>query len=415
MIKKRNPRVFSDTGFFSECVMDYSETQKKYMKRALDLAEKARGFTQPNPLVGAVIVRDGEIVGEGYHHRAGEPHAEINAISEAKSKAMGATMYVTLEPCAHYGKTPPCANALVRAGIKEVFIALEDPNPKVSGKGVAILQEAGIIVHTGLLREEAIRLNRIFLTNQIKRRAFIALKSAQSIDGKIGPPDGHPLKITSDASHYCAHLLRRDLGAVLVGVNTVIKDDPALNIRYDIPHPENSPVRIVIDPRLRLPLNGKIWHSSTAPVLIYTLKNVSSALKKRIESRGGNIVSLPDNEGKIDPLRIAVDLLERDICSVLIEGGAATLTEFFKAGLWDEYHCFIAPKFIGADGIGVFQKNMENNIEPFVLNAEQSVEICGEDTHIIYKNRQGVELCLPESSRKKAISGKSDVIHLVRR
>ncbi len=395
--------------------MDYTESQIKYMKRALDLAEKARGFTQPNPLVGAVIVKDGEIVGEGYHHRAGEAHAEINAISEAKSKAMGATMYVTLEPCAHYGKTPPCANAVVRAGIKEIFIALEDPNPKVNGKGITILEEAGINVHTGLLRDEAIRQNRVFLTNQIKKRAFIALKSAQSIDGRIGPADGRPLKITGDASHYRAHLLRRDYGAVLCGVNTLIKDDPSLNIRYNISHPENSPVRIVIDPHLRLPLSGKIWHSSAAPVLIYTLGNVSSALKKRIESRGGHIVSLPDKDGIIDPLRIAVDLLERNICSVLIEGGAATLTAFFNADLWDEYHCFIAPKFIGANGITVYRKSMENDDDAVVLNAEQSVEICEDDIRIIYKNRQGVELCLPESSKKKALSGKSDAIHLVRR
>ncbi|MBQ1251571.1 MAG: bifunctional diaminohydroxyphosphoribosylaminopyrimidine deaminase/5-amino-6-(5-phosphoribosylamino)uracil reductase RibD [Firmicutes bacterium] len=167
--------------------MEYTSEQISYMKRALELAEKARGFTEPNPLVGAVIVKDGEIVGEGYHKKAGTPHAEINAISDALHRAMGATMYVTLEPCSHYGKTPPCATALIRAGIKEVFIALEDPNPLVNGKGIKILEEAGIKVHTGLLRNEAIHQNRVFLTNQIKKRAYIALKSAQSIDGKSAP------------------------------------------------------------------------------------------------------------------------------------------------------------------------------------------------------------------------------------
>ena len=392
--------------------MEFTAEQKDYMRRALLLAEKARGFTEPNPLVGAVIVKDGAIVGEGYHHKAGEPHAEINAISAARNKTRGASMYVTLEPCAHYGKTPPCANAVVRAGIKEVFIALEDPNPKVDGRGIRILEEAGIAVHTGLMRREAIAQNRVFLTNQIKKRAFVALKSAQTIDGRIGPADGRPLIITGEEARRRGHFLRRDCGAVLIGVRTALKDDPSLNIRYDIDHPPDRPVRIVIDPQMRLPLTGKIWNGTKEPVLIYTLSDVSSSLRRKIEGMGGSIVSLPHENGVIDPLRLTVDLLERGICGVLVEGGAHTLTRFLEAGVWDEYHCFVAPKFLGTDGINVFDRPLK---ETLALNVSVSSELCGEDLHITYKNHSGVESCLPESLRKRDPSAESGVIHLVRR
>lgn len=392
--------------------MEFTAKDREYMKRALALAEKARGFTDPNPLVGAVIVKDGKIVGEGYHKKAGTPHAEINALSEALHCAMGAVMYVTLEPCSHYGKTPPCANALVRAGIKEVYIALEDPNPLVNGKGIAILQEAGIKVHTGLLREEAMLQNRVFLTNQIKKRAYIALKSAQSIDGKIGPEDGRPMTITGEEARKQGHLLRRDYGAVLVGRQTVEKDDPQLNIRYDIPHLENRPVRIVLDPHLRLSINNHVMNRSGGSVLIYTADEVSPTLHRKVRDGGGNIITLSDQSGNIDLERFSMDLYERGICAVLVEGGANTLTRFIKANLWDEYHCFIAPKFIGRDGINVFDGECG---EMLSLNSSCQCEPCGEDIHIIYRNQNGEKPCLRELSKKPERSGKSGGIRLVRR
>ena len=391
--------------------MEFTQEQISYMRRALALAEKARGFTEPNPLVGAVIVKDGKIVGEGYHKKAGTPHAEINALSDALQYAMGATMYVTLEPCSHYGKTPPCAKALVRAGIKEVFIALEDPNPLVNGKGIAILEEAGIKVHCGLLRDEAVRQNRVFLTNQVKKRAFIALKSAMTIDGCIGPKDGNPVSITCEESKKYGHLLRRDYGAVLVGRRTVEKDDPRLNIRYDIPHPENRPVRIVLDPHMRLPVTGKLLNGSE-PILIYTSDDVSSALRKKIEAKGGSIAELPGGEDGIDLLRFAVDLLERGICGVLVEGGADTLSRFLKQDLWDEYHCFIAPKLMGNGGISVFRGEPDDMLP---LNVVSECEKCGEDIHVLYKNQNGVELCLRELLKKQEESQTSEGIRLVRR
>ncbi|HMM05593.1 MAG TPA: bifunctional diaminohydroxyphosphoribosylaminopyrimidine deaminase/5-amino-6-(5-phosphoribosylamino)uracil reductase RibD [Clostridiales bacterium] len=373
--------------------MEYTSEQKDYMKRALRLAEKARGFTEPNPLTGAVIVKDGNIVGEGYHKKAGTPHAEINALSEARGSAMGATMYVTLEPCSHYGKTPPCANALVRAGIKEVFIAMEDPNPLVNGKGIVILEKAGLRVHLGLLREEAKRQNEIFLTNQIKKRAFIALKSAQTIDGKIGPKSGRPLRITAEAAREYSHSLRNRYGAVLVGVNTVIKDDPTLNIRYNIDHPDDRPTRIVLDPHMRMAVNAKILNREDGPILIYTAEPVSSVIKKKIEAKGGNICVLPDKNGNIDLKELPKDLLRRNICAVLVEGGAETFTRFFTAGMWDIWHCFVAPKLLGKDGIDVFSKSTETAIP---LNAASQSVAVGEDLLIEYRNHSGVTSCLPE-------------------
>ena len=178
--------------------VEEEKLHESFMRRALHLAEKSKGFTAPNPMVGAVIVKDGKIVGEGYHRRAGENHAEVNALHRAGIYAQGATVYVTLEPCSHYGKTPPCADALIRAGVKEVYIAITDPNPKVNGGGIKKLEDAGIPVHVGLCGKDAFYLNEVFFTNQKEKRAFIALKSAQSIDGKIGPEDGLPISITSE-------------------------------------------------------------------------------------------------------------------------------------------------------------------------------------------------------------------------
>ena len=373
--------------------MEFSQEQIAYMRKALTLAERARGFTAPNPLVGAVIVKDNKIVGEGCHEIAGGPHAEVNALSAARAAAMGATMYVTLEPCAHYGKTPPCANALVRAGIKEVFIALTDPNPLVNGKGIAILEEAGITVHRGLLREEACRQNEIFLVNQTQKRAYIALKSAQTLDAKIGPADGRPLAITGEESRRYSHELRRRYGAVLVGINTILKDDPVLTIRYGIDHLIDSPVRVILDPQLKMPVNARILNREDGPILIYTASEVSGVFRKKIEDKGGHICFLPGKGNRIDLHALAADLYQRGVCGVLAEGGADTLSRFFKAKLWDSYHCFIAPKFLGGDGISVFSGEL-----PAMLNLDAEVEtkVFGSDAVIEYRNRSEVKSCLPE-------------------
>lgn len=378
--------------------VEEEKLHESFMRRALHLAEKSKGFTAPNPMVGAVIVKDGKIVGEGYHRRAGENHAEVNALHRAGIYAQGATVYVTLEPCSHYGKTPPCADALIRAGVKEVYIAITDPNPKVNGGGIKKLEDAGIPVHVGLCGKDAFYLNEVFFTNQKEKRTFIALKSAQSIDGKIGPEDGLPISITSELSRKYCHMLRRQYGAVLVGINTILKDDPRLNIRYDIPHDKNKPIRIIIDSEMRIPLNAKVLDVHDGPILIYTAANLSRSLRGRIESKGVEVVDLPDKNGRVDLAKLPVDLYERGICSVLVEGGSQILTSFFHQGNWDRYYSFTAPVLIGNQGIPVFGTCDRPPLENLVRDQAKMID---KDILVEYLRKDGFDRCLPELLKKR--------------
>lgn len=373
---------------------------ERYMLKAIALAEKARGFTEPNPLVGALVVKDGEIVGEGYHHKAGEAHAEINALKQAGAQAKGATLYVTLEPCSHYGKTPPCADAIVEADIKEVYIAIADPNPKVAGGGIDKLEKAGIRVTLGILGETVWKQNEIFFTNMLAKRAFVALKTAQSIDGKIGPKDGTPLKITSEPSLQYCHRLRQKYGAVLVGINTVLKDDPTLNIRYDIMHPKDRPIRIVLDSELRTPINARVLHPQYGPSLIYTASDVAKSIRKKYEEKGVSIGVLPNKDGNIDLHRLPYDLYQRGICSVMVEGGAKTISGFLQSDIWDLWHSFTAPKIIGADGVSLFSDILG---EAYSELYSTSIKNIGDDVLVDYRRKEGVNQCLPALLRKSAL------------
>lgn len=371
---------------------------EQFMRRALHLAEKAKGFTAPNPMVGAVIVKNGQIVGEGYHRRAGENHAEVNALHRAGTHAQGATIYVTLEPCSHYGKTPPCADALIRAGIKEVYIAVADPNPKVNGGGIQKLEQAGIKVHIGLCGKEAFYLNEVFFTNHTEKRAFVALKSAQSIDGKIGPDNGAPIRITSELSRKYGHMLRREYGAVLVGINTILNDDPVLNIRYDIPHDSNRPIRIIVDSEMRIPLNAKVLDLNDGPILIYTAAELSRSLRGKIESKGVEVVALPDGYGRVDLKQLPYDLYQRGICGVLIEGGSQILSSFFSAENWDRYYAFTAPKLIGKQGIPLFAHTPQTVLDNIIRDKAQMID---EDILVEYLRKDGFDRCLPELLKKR--------------
>ncbi|MEG0873889.1 MAG: bifunctional diaminohydroxyphosphoribosylaminopyrimidine deaminase/5-amino-6-(5-phosphoribosylamino)uracil reductase RibD [Clostridiales bacterium] len=373
-------------------------SEEKFMLRAISLGEKARGFTEPNPLVGAVIVKNGEIIGEGYHKKAGEPHAEVNALKAAGSNAKGSTIYVTLEPCSHYGKTHPCADALIEARIKEAYIAIRDPNPKVNGGGIAKLEAAGIKVHLGLMGEVAWKQNEIFFTNMLAKRAFVALKTAQSIDGKIGPQDGTPLEITSlEALEYC-HRLRQKYNAVLVGINTVLTDNPTLNIRYDIKHPENKPVRIVLDSKLKTPLTANVLNMKYGPAIIYTANEVAKSIRKKYEEKGVTLAILPNNQGMIDLHRLPYDLYKRGICSVMVEGGAKTISGFLQSDIWDIWHSFTAPKIIGTGGISVYADSLN---EAYTDMAGASLKRIGEDVLVDYRRKEGVNQCLPALLKKR--------------
>lgn len=320
-------------------------TDEEYMQRALALAIKAEGDTSPNPMVGCVIVdADGNIVGEGYHHKAGEPHAEVNALAEAKRLAQGATAYVTLEPCAHYGRTGPCCVALARAGIKKVVVACTDPNPKVAGQGIEYLRLQGIEVVTGVCEKEALRLNERFFTWITKGRPFITLKYAMTLDGKIATAGGDSKWITGEEARTMAHRLRRQHDAVLVGSGTVLADDPELTTRLV---QGKNPVRVVLDSKLRLSLMASVLNP-LAETIIFTGEDTGNVKAQALAALPNvEVVRLPLEDGKLPVQMVVAKLAERGITSLLVEGGSAVHGAFFDAGLADRVCAFIAPKLIG--------------------------------------------------------------------
>ncbi len=322
----------------------------KYMQRALELASRARGRTSPNPLVGAVIVKEGQIIGEGYHQKAGTPHAEIHALKSAGVKASGASLYVSLEPCCHHGRTPPCTEAIIEAGIKRVVIAVLDPNPKVAGKGLEILQEAGIETEVGIMKEAAVDLNEIFFKYIQKGMPFVALKTAMTLDGKIAARTGDSKWVTGADARKYVHHLRDTYDGILVGIGTVLADNPRLNTRLD---EENGrdPIRIVIDSNLDLPLDSIIARSSRQqPTIIFCGMNSDELKAQHLAALGLDIIKLQLEEDKV-PLAAALSILAgREITSILVEGGAEINASFINQGLVDKLYWFIAPKIIGGRG-----------------------------------------------------------------
>jgi len=320
---------------------------EQYMQRAIELASKAKGKTSPNPLVGAVIVKDGKIIGEGYHQKAGTPHAEIHALHMAEDNAAGATLYVTLEPCCHYGKTPPCTEAIINARIKNVVMAVLDPNPKVAGGGLKILQEAGIHTEVGVLEEEAVRMNEVFLKYMKTGMPFTAVKTAMTLDGKIAAYSGDSRWITGEDSRKYVHQLRNTYDAILVGIGTVLADDPQLNTRLEIEDSRN-PVRIIIDGNLELPIDSKIARSSKIqPTIVFTGMKVDQEKVEALGSLGLEIIRLATRDGIIPLVNVMRELADREIISVLVEGGSEINASLIKDGLLDKAYWFIAPKIIG--------------------------------------------------------------------
>jgi diaminohydroxyphosphoribosylaminopyrimidine deaminase / 5-amino-6-(5-phosphoribosylamino)uracil reductase len=319
----------------------------KYMKRALDLAKKGIGYTSPNPLVGAVIVKDGKVIGEGYHEVYGSHHAEVNAFKNATEDVEGATMYVTLEPCSHYGKTPPCANAIVEKKIKKVVIGLKDPNPLVAGKGIEILKNNGIEVVTGVLEEEGRKLNEIFLKYITTKLPFCILKTAMTLDGKIATHTGDSKWITNERSREFVHYLRHRVSGIMVGIGTILADDPMLNTR--LANCEGSdPHRIIVDSNARLPLEAKILNmKSNANTIIATTELADKERIKLLENKGAEIILTPLKNGKVDLNYLMKELGNMKIDSVLLEGGGSLNYSALEEGIIDKVYTFIAPKIIG--------------------------------------------------------------------
>lgn len=319
--------------------------KERFMREAIRLERKACGRTRPNPQVGAVVVKGGQIVGSGYHKRAGLPHAEIEALKEAGKLARGAELYVTLEPCVHFGRTPPCVDSIIESGIKKVYVGTLDPNPVVHKKGVKKLRAAGVDVEYGILEGECRNLNEGYNVCISRSRPHVTLKIAATLDGNIADFNFRSKWITSESSRRFVHRLRAASDAVLVGINTVLFDDPLLTAR-DARAPKGQPLRVVLDERLRIPKNAKIL-GGEAKTLLVTSKQRIDARKETKLKELAEIVRLKASGGLIDLNALLSELARRDVQSLLVEGGATVFSSFIKGGLWDRIYLFIAPVILG--------------------------------------------------------------------
>jgi diaminohydroxyphosphoribosylaminopyrimidine deaminase / 5-amino-6-(5-phosphoribosylamino)uracil reductase len=322
------------------------------MARALALAATARRRTAPNPWVGCVVVAGGEVVGEGATQRPGGHHAEVEALHAAGARARGATVYVTLEPCSHVGRTRPCADALVVAGVARVVIALEDPDPRVAGRGIARLHEAGIDVTEGVARAEAARQLAPYLHHRRTGRAYCVVKTATSLDGRIAAADGTSQWITSVAARADAHELRADAQAIAVGSGTALADQPALTVRDAAPFPRTPPIRVLLDARGRVPATGPLFDATQAPTLVVTTDRAPASAIDTWTAAGAKVERVaPSTTGAgVDPAAVLELLGRLDVLEVLVEGGATLHGALFEAGLVDRVVAYVAPGLLGRDG-----------------------------------------------------------------
>ena len=327
-------------------------TDRQYMMMAMAEAEKGVGAVSPNPMVGAVIVKDGKVIGKGHHVRYGGLHAEREALLDCKANGespVGATMYVTLEPCCHYGKQPPCTDAIVEAGIARVVAGLGDPNPLVCGKGLEILRSAGIVTECGLCENALMEQNRVFLKYITSRRPWTVLKYAMTADGKIAAVSGDSKWISGEQSRRKAHLLRNRYTGIIVGIGTVLADDPMLNCRVEPSAGLRSPVRIILDSSAFIPINSKIVRTAREyrTIVVHTEKASGQSLKRLNALGVETLLCEADGSGRPDVACLCDALGPMGIDSILVEGGAETAWSFVSAGLVDEYYVFVAPKIIG--------------------------------------------------------------------
>lgn len=324
---------------------DFLSYDEKYMRLAMQLAGNAIGRTSPNPLVGAVIVKDNRVVGCGWHRKAGTPHAEVHALNQAGELAQGADVYVTLEPCAHYGKTPPCAKALVEAKVKNVYGGLLDVNPKVAGKGFKILEDAGIHVEYGFLQDELRKQNEVFFKWIEHKKPFVVLKAAMTLDGKIATATGQSKWITNETSRAYGYKLRDIYDGIMVGINTVIEDNPMLTARVD---GGKNPIRIVVDSSLRIDINANVVQDKSAKTIIATTDKADKDKILKLQAQDIDVIVVDkDKNDKVDIEKLLDILGQQNICSILVEGGATLSGSFVAKKLVDKVYFFIAPKIIG--------------------------------------------------------------------
>ena len=374
-------------------------TDQNYMLQAIQLAKQGEGWTNPNPMVGAVIVKNGRIIGKGYHKKCGELHAERNAIASLTESAEGATIYVTLEPCCHYGKTPPCTEAIIEQKIKRVVIGSRDPNPKVSGKGIKMLQEAGIEVIEDFMREECDRLNPVFFHYITTKTPYVVMKYAMTLDGKIATKTGASKWITGEAARAEVQHMRHRYMGIMAGIGTVLADDPMLNVRVE---GWKSPIRILCDSGILIPLDGQILKSAGKyrTIVAYADSENTEAKRKRLHEMGVETICCPDENNQVDLKKLMKYLGEEGIDSILLEGGGTLNDSALRAGIVQEVQAFIAPKLFGGmnsktpvEGIGVRFPS-----EAVKLKCTDICQI-GEDIRITCQvcGKEQEESCLQES------------------
>jgi diaminohydroxyphosphoribosylaminopyrimidine deaminase/5-amino-6-(5-phosphoribosylamino)uracil reductase len=361
------------------------EADRRFMRLALTLGRRGLGRTWPNPAVGAVVVKDGVIVGRGWTQPGGRPHAEPEALKRAGDAARGATLYVTLEPCSHFGKSPPCADAIVAAGIARVVASIEDPNPEVAGQGFARLRAAGIAVDIGLGAAEATRDHAGHIRRIRDKRPHVILKLAVSVDDKIAAAGHKPLAITGEAARTRVHLLRAQSDAILVGIGTVLADDPLLTCR--LPGMEaRSPVRVVLDRALRIPAGSRLVHSARqTPLWVVTSETSEAASAARLGAAGAQVMRVPATPGGLDVSAVLHGLSDKGVTRLMLEGGARVASSFVAAGLVDEIWLLRGPGAVGADGVPALAAMPLAAITQSPAFKVRASETLGEDTMTVYE------------------------------
>ena len=356
----------------------FSSDDHAYMSQALQLAERGLYSTSPNPRVGCVIVRDGKVAGSGWHVHTGQPHAEINALNVAGEAAQGATVYLTLEPCSHYGRTQPCVEALVRAKVAKVIIAMQDPNPLVAGKGISLLKQSKIKVLIGLMEEKAKELNVGFVSRMIHNRPWVRMKIAASFDGKTALNNGVSQWITGEAARYDGHRLRARSCAVLTGIGTVLEDNPQLSVRFI--ETSRQPIRVIIDSKLEIPVTAKAIRGEDELIFTANDNNEKIAVLKKA---GARPIILPNKKGKVDLVKMIQILADFEINEVLIEAGSKLNGAFIRERLVDELVIYLAPHLIGNMASGMLQLPELTDLSEKYNLKTQDLRMVGKDIRII--------------------------------
>ena len=356
----------------------FSSDDHRFMAQALRLAERGLYSASPNPRVGCVIVRAGQVVGEGWHERAGTPHAEAHALLQAGDQARGATVYVTLEPCSHPGRTPPCADALIAAGVGRVVTAMRDPNPQVAGQGMARLEQAGINIESGLLEQQARELNIGFISRMTRGRPWVRLKAAASLDGKTALNNGKSKWITGPAARMDVQHWRARSCAILTGVGTVLADDPQMNVREI--ETSRQPLRVIVDSSLKMPPSAKILAGGNA-LIACALDD--AAKTQALRSSGAEVLVLDGSDGRVDLPRLLPVLAEREVNELMIEAGATLNGALLNAGLVDEMVLYLAPVLMGDAARGLFALQELQQMDQRKTLAVQDVRLVGQDIRVM--------------------------------